>query len=210
MPKMNPFPVSLEYSPSIELPMSCGESVADRGAQSRTCEADAHQWCTQLFPLPHNEVQKGVVDYLLHGAGDREADSLQFPNMLALGPHIKSVLESMTVPEDEATIAQHVADAVQEVQRRAYTKGIPATAPLVMPRNDTVPPNVILGGPQRVRPSLMGLRVAPIEGRFSTPGAIRTSRLHGVGPMCQPQPQMTGRVKSQCVTATLESIVQPL
>jgi hypothetical protein len=133
--------------------------------------------------------------------------------MHVLLPHIRDVLKNAAVDEElsnENALAQAIANAIAEVQLRAYTKGMPARPPLVMPRNDTVPSTTVLGAPRRERQSLLGQRVAAIEGRHSTPGAIRSCRLHGVAThsLCLPTGKRTNI--PECVSQTMLSISQQL
>ena len=199
----NPFPRSLEWYPPVPLP----ETPQTPRSRRRTdpSEDETRFWCNQFFPAPHSELQMGVVDYLLHGAGDMESKSLQAPDMTAMASYIADVFASREHwPDEGEQLVQSIADIVTEVQRRTYTKGIPETPPLIPPRNDAVTPTV-LGVPHRPRASLSGWRVAAIEKRWSTPGGIRSSRLHTLSAK-----SAKGAKKNAEVDDMLRRVGQPL
>ena len=172
-------------------------------------EQETKDWCTVLFPTveSHTDLQMGLVDYLLHGNGDYEWQSLQAPNMNALAKHIQDVLtESKDEWSDEQTLAQIIANLVQEIQKRAYTTGIPLQPPLVIPRNDMCTP-AMSTVVHRMRPSLSGSRVAAIEDKGRTPAAIRSSRLHGLSEHLFMPPK---GVRKSMVMEEVQHLMQPL
>ena len=157
-------------------------------------EEETARWCNRLFPFPHDDLQRLVVDYLLHGS-----PSLQLPNMDTLSVHVRDAVasESNRTWTSEMDLAQSATRLgcckpttlcgriLTEVHRRAYSKGIPNQPPLVEPRNDEVPR--FSQGPVRSRYGIQGQRVAPIEDRGSVPRSITTSRMqHASRPVTRP------------------------
>ena len=160
-------------------------------------------WCEAMFPEPHNALQMGVVDYLIHGGDGYQARSLQPHNMQTLAPIIKDVLRDEIPPEDENLLVPSIVEVVKKIQQRAYSVGIPdkPVDGLAQPRiQRAVGKNVL-----RPQQSLFGMRVASIEHRTDHPGGVKSSRLHALGR----NRSCVGK-KRRDVVQQLESIRQPL
>ena len=134
-------------------------------------------WCDELFSRPHNALQMGVVDYLVYGGSTLSSRSLSVINMRVLAPHIQSIVNEMEVPSEESELVVAIAQAVTEIQDRAYSTGMPNQPIFTPPRTEQIPFKIALG-PLRKRSSWNNDRLACIEDRYGTPKGIRSGRLH--------------------------------
>jgi hypothetical protein len=143
-------------------------------------EEDTQAWCTTLFPEPHNELQIGVVDYLLHGGSERyEYRSLQSRNMEIIGPIVKEVLKDAGLPEDENALVESIADMVKVIHQKAYSVGIPDKPGSTQPhiQREVTKQKI---RPVRSQQGMFGSRVAVIENPKNDPGGVKSSRLHAL------------------------------
>ena len=154
-----------------------GRRPLTREAEEPVTMETTETWCDELFSRPHNALQMGVVDYLVHGGSTLSSRSLTVRNIRILAPHVQSIVNDMEVPSKERELVVAIAKAVTDIEHRAYSTGMPNQPIFTPPRIEQVPFKVALG-PLRKRSSWNNDRLASIEDRYGTPKGIRSGRLH--------------------------------